>query len=385
VDNENWIVKLYEWADKNNIPDLEYIEDSFNPDWSYYKGLPRDKEKLLHFTCLNLSKNNIAELPKEIGKLTSLVELNLYTNKLQKLPAEIGNLKNLTKLDLGRNQLTKLPQEIGKLSSLERFDVMTNHLKELPSEIGELKQLLELVVGENEMVKLPKEIGKLHNLVRFECSGNYIGEVPKEIGDLHHLEELHLPFNNLKSLPKELGKLTNLLELSLQLNPIVELPKEIKNLGKLKHFFSRYLIDGVKVFLNNRLLESKEKEDVLIAKIEQTLLKQSDDAINLDLEDIKMILQDKENLFIGQSEVTSLSDAIDEAFASLLFNADTYKQIKGLLVKFNMHSDFPMLNIGNSMNELYERIDADADIIWGTFCDDSMQKDDVQVIVMATF
>jgi len=137
--DDRWIYRLWKWADRNNIPDLEWVEDK-NSNKGYWRGLPRDKEKLLSLTELNLSFNHnpITRLPKEIGNLTNLKKLFIRGNNLRRLPKEIANLTNLTYLDVSKNQLTELTEEIFNLINLTKLDISDNQLRELPKEIGNL-------------------------------------------------------------------------------------------------------------------------------------------------------------------------------------------------------------------------------------------------------
>jgi Leucine-rich repeat (LRR) protein len=64
IDKE-WMVRLWEWADENDIS-----EDR----------IPRVLEKLMQLTWLDLSENQFTTLPKEIGQLTQLTELYLFKN-----------------------------------------------------------------------------------------------------------------------------------------------------------------------------------------------------------------------------------------------------------------------------------------------------------------
>ena len=51
------IQTLLDWADERNLSESNF---------------PRDKEKLLKLTTLDLSERFLSELPKEIGQLTEL-------------------------------------------------------------------------------------------------------------------------------------------------------------------------------------------------------------------------------------------------------------------------------------------------------------------------
>ena len=141
----------------------------------------------------------------------------------------------------------------------------------------------------------------------------------------------------------------------------------------------------MKVFLNESLLKQDENQDVVVENIYKAMLKTSKDSINIDNDDIESLLQNQKNLFVGEGKSSSLSNAITLAFKSQLFKEISFKQVKTLLVKFHINSDTPFVDICNSMNDISENINDESDMIFGTFCDDSISKDEMKVIVMATF
>jgi len=124
INIEQWMETLWDWADDNNISDLEWIERY----GGYYSGIPRDKNLLLNLTQLYLCGYKIREVPKEIGNLTSLKTLELWINNLTFLPKEIANLTNLTELDLWSNKLDELPKEITNLTNLTSLN-LSSHLQ----------------------------------------------------------------------------------------------------------------------------------------------------------------------------------------------------------------------------------------------------------------
>jgi len=170
--DDNWIYRLWKWADENGIPDLEWVENNNYDEGGYWRGLPRDKKKLLNLTKLNLSKNKLTKLSKEIGNLTNLTILLLGDNKLTELPKEIANLTNLANLSLSNNQLTKLPKEIGNLTNLSMLSLWNNQLIELPKEIVNLTNLTVLDLVRNQLTKLPKKIVNLTNLTELGLKYN---------------------------------------------------------------------------------------------------------------------------------------------------------------------------------------------------------------------
>ena len=66
LDDKSWMQRLWDWADENEIPDLEFIEEYEEEDgyvlydYKYWIGLPRDKEKLLTFSELYFRIINIS-------------------------------------------------------------------------------------------------------------------------------------------------------------------------------------------------------------------------------------------------------------------------------------------------------------------------------------
>ena len=113
--------------------------------------------------------------------------------------------------------------------------------------------------------------------------------------------------------------------------------------------------NNVNIFLNDSLLKSGDDKDVIVDGIYKTLLTNSEDSIDIDNTDIETILQDKQNLFIAQGEAPLLADAINLAFKAPLFEDINFKQIKGLLMKFYINSDFSFMDLTENVNKLSEK------------------------------
>ena len=145
LSNDDWMQRLWDWADENQIPDL-YEEHKTS---KIKRGLARNKEELLNSTYLWLTDNKLTKFTNEIDKLTNLSYLFLDNNKFHNLPKEICNLVNLSGLYLAGNEIEKLPDEIGDLSNLTKLYLHSNKLTKLPDSIVNLTNLVELHIEDN--------------------------------------------------------------------------------------------------------------------------------------------------------------------------------------------------------------------------------------------
>ncbi|WP_230659054.1 leucine-rich repeat domain-containing protein [Psychrobacter sp. I-STPA10] len=141
--HDNWTQKIFAWADEFEIPENE---------------VPRDKEKLLAITELNLNRydENKAHLPKitylpnEIGQLTNLERLSIGNNQLTQLSESIGQLTKLTELNIRYNQLSTLPESICHLKELRQLDLTGNPLTELSKPVKDFLRTIPRVHGYNK-------------------------------------------------------------------------------------------------------------------------------------------------------------------------------------------------------------------------------------------
>ncbi len=150
-----WMQTLWNWAEEENITTF-----------------PKDKERLLNTTSLNISHKNLNSIPEEIGMLTTLNVLEASDNQLQDIPKSIIKLKNLTYLNVSNNNIEQLPKNIGKLTNLEVLDLDNNRLTKLPNSICNLTKLKQLKLSNNRLTKLPDSISSLENLRGLFLKGN---------------------------------------------------------------------------------------------------------------------------------------------------------------------------------------------------------------------
>jgi len=108
----------------------------------------------------------------------------------------------------------------------------------------------------------------------------------------------------------------------------------------------------------------------------------NDNNIHLDIADFKTILDDKEKILFGTAkskENTSITNVLELAIEDATLNKDTLSSISGILMYFKINPDFPLMEISEGMNLIYEYADEDADIVWSTITDESMNLSSIEV------
>jgi cell division protein FtsZ len=77
-------------------------------------------------------------------------------------------------------------------------------------------------------------------------------------------------------------------------------------------------------------------------------------------------------------------DAAKAAIESPLLDNISIDGAMGVLVHFDIHPDYPIMEIGEAMNIVEESADEDASVIFGTTTNESMDIDEVRITIVAT-
>ncbi len=117
------------------------------------------------------------------------------------------------------------------------------------------------------------------------------------------------------------------------------------------------------------------------------ILSSGDNDINLDFADLKTVMDHKGMALMGVGEYegdNAAYEAIKAAIESPLLDNMSINGAMGVLVHFNMHPDFPTMEIYEAMNVVNESADDEADIIFGTSTDDTLNPEYVKITIVAT-
>ncbi len=117
------------------------------------------------------------------------------------------------------------------------------------------------------------------------------------------------------------------------------------------------------------------------------ILSSGDNDINLDFADLRTVMDHKGMALMGVGEYegdNAAYEAIKAAIESPLLDNMSINGAMGVLVHFNMHPDFPTMEVYEAMNVVNESADDDADIIFGTSTDDTLSPEYIKITIIAT-
>ncbi|RUM45388.1 MAG: cell division protein FtsZ [Hydrogenimonas sp.] len=159
--------------------------------------------------------------------------------------------------------------------------------------------------------------------------------------------------------------------------------------------------DSIIVIPNEKLLSIVDKnlglkesfkmvDDILaraVSGISNVILSRGEHDINLDFADVNTVMSHRGLALMGVGEATGPSaayEAIKNAIESpLLDNMDIHGAM-GVLVHFNIHPEYPILEISEAMGIVEDNADEDAHVIFGTTTDENMAPDEVKITIVAT-
>jgi Leucine-rich repeat (LRR) protein len=188
--DDSWIDELFHWADNNNIPELQFIEDDTlcgdgeRPIEGFWVGLPRNREVLVNLEELDLSWHSCSEIPKQIKHLKNLKKFRFSKsrdgrqppfmknadglNAIEEIPDWIAELENLEELDLSNNKISYVPNVIGKLKNLKKLYLHRNMIMFVDVELASLCKLEVLWIWWNSFSVLDDCIDNLKEIANFD-------------------------------------------------------------------------------------------------------------------------------------------------------------------------------------------------------------------------
>ena len=159
--------------------------------------------------------------------------------------------------------------------------------------------------------------------------------------------------------------------------------------------------DSIIVVPNEKLLSIVEKnlgikesfrmvDDILaqaVGGISKVILSHGENDINLDFADVKTVMSHRGLALMGTGYSAGTNAAYDAAKAAIespLLDNISIDGAMGVLVHFDIHPDYPIMEIGEAMSIVEEGADEDASVIFGTTTDPSMDINEVKITIIAT-
>jgi cell division protein FtsZ len=199
----------------------------------------------------------------------------------------------------------------------------------------------------------------------------------------------------------KIAKEVDALTISIVTKPFgFEAPKRLK-LAKAGLEELKKESDSIVVIPNDKLLSIIDKklgikdsfkivDSVLAQAVNGTagvILSNGDNDINLDFADLKTVMSHRGMALMGVGEhegENAAYEAIKAAIESPLLDNVSINGAMGVLVHFNMHPNFSMIEISEAMGVVQESAHEDADVIFGTSTDDTLPENYVKITIIAT-
>ena len=127
-------------------------------------------------------------------------------------------------------------------------------------------------------------------------------------------------------------------------------------------------------------------EEAINGIIGVVLLKSKDD-INLDFYDLQTVMSHKGMALVGIGKdegINSANEAIKQSIGHALLENISLNEATGILIHFNVHTDFPIIKIAEAMKIIHEGANDDVEIIFGITTDKSLNDEYVKVIMILT-
>lgn len=196
---------------------------------------------------------------------------------------------------------------------------------------------------------------------------------------------------------KEIGALT----VSVVTKPFTWEGKKRAGLANLGLEEIKKVSDSIIVVPNDRLLEIIDEnvgmkdafriiDNILYQAVNgmtEVILTPGNSDINTDFADVKTIMQHRGMALMGIGKAkgeNAAQRALEDAIDSPLLDKVSLGGAKGILIHFNIHPQVSLFAINDVMSSIHDTIDSNAEIIFGTTSDNTLETDEVKITIVAT-
>ena len=196
---------------------------------------------------------------------------------------------------------------------------------------------------------------------------------------------------------KEIGALT----VSVVTKPFTWEGKKRAGLANLGLEELKKVSDSIIVVPNDRLLEIIDEnvgmkdafkiiDNILFQAVNgmsEVILNPGNSDINTDFADVKTIMQHRGMALMGIGKAKgedAAQRALEDAIDSPLLDKVSLNGAKGILIHFTIHPQVSLFAINDVMGTINDRMDSNAEIIFGTTSDATLETDEVKITIVAT-
>ncbi len=196
---------------------------------------------------------------------------------------------------------------------------------------------------------------------------------------------------------KEIGALT----VSVVTKPFTWEGKKRAGLANLGLEEIKKISDSIIVVPNDRLLEIIDEhvgmkdafkiiDNILYQAVNgmtEVILNPGNSDINTDFADVQTIMQHRGMALMGIGKAKgedAAQRALEDAIDSPLLDKVSLSGAKGILIHFNTHPQVSLFAINDVMSRIHDTIDSNAEIIFGTTSDSTLETDEVKITIVAT-
>lgn len=144
---------------------------------------------------------------------------------------------------------------------------------------------------------------------------------------------------------------------------------------------------GTNALLNECFKTINTRFSQVISGISGVILSSGKNDINLDIDDLKTVMCHQGVVTVGIGEhqgENAAVEAINHAIRFAMLDDISLKNASGVLIHFNSHPEFDLMELSTAMEIINNSTDESADIIFGTTTDESLLLDFIRVTIIVT-